>query len=73
MPPIIQKLLALKNPFRVFRVFRVFRGSFYKFWCIKEKSYGKLASKPSIALFQFFTRPDALLNNVLDSKIYPMA
>ena len=29
MPPIIQKLLALKNPFRVFRVFR---GSFYKFW-----------------------------------------
>ena len=29
MPPIIQKLLALKNPFRVFRVFR---SSFYKFW-----------------------------------------
>ena len=37
MPPIIQKLLALKNPFRVFRVFRVFRGSFYKF-CHMEKS-----------------------------------
>ena len=29
MPPIIQKLLALKNPVRAFRVFR---GLFYKFW-----------------------------------------
>ena len=34
MPPIIQKLLALKNPVRAFRVFR---GSFYKF-CHMEKS-----------------------------------
>ena len=36
MPPIIQKLLALKNPFRVFRVFRVFRGSFYNFRYMKK-------------------------------------
>ena len=33
MPPIIQKLLALKKPFRAFRVFR---GSFYNFRYMKK-------------------------------------
>ena len=48
MPPIIQKLLALENPFRVFRVFRVFRGSFYKFRHMKKSPYH---TKSDIGLF----------------------
>ena len=43
MPPFIQKLLALKNSFRVFRAFH---GSFYKFWYIK-KALLNTATTPS--------------------------